>query len=58
MMARDMSRLNDEITVSHPDTGEQVSLAQALADLDNQLATVQKESNVYSVAATCFLRNS
>ncbi|WP_324030902.1 hypothetical protein [Pantoea sp. JZ2] len=53
-----MSRLNDEITVSHPDTGEQVSLAQALADLDNQLATVQKESNVYSVAATCFLRNS
>ena len=58
MMARDMSRLNDEITVSHPDTGENVSLAQALADLDNQLATVQKESNVYSVAATCFLRNS
>ncbi|MGC1084862.1 portal protein [Pantoea agglomerans] len=33
------------------------SLAQALADLDNQIATVQKESKVYNVAATCFLRN-
>lgn len=58
MVARDMSQANPDITIAHPDTGEPVSLAQALADLDNQLATVQKESNVYSVAATCFLRNS
>lgn len=58
MAARDMSQANPDITIAHPDTGEPVSLAQALADLDNQLATVQKESNVYSVAATCFLRNS
>lgn len=58
MAARDMSQSNPDITVLHPDTGEQVTLAQALADLDNQIATVQKESNVYSVAAACFLRNS
>lgn len=58
MAARDMSQANADLMVSHPDTGEQVTLAQALADLDNQLATAQKESNVYSVAATCFLRNS
>lgn len=58
MAARDMSQSNPDLMVSHPDTGEQVSLAQALADLDNQIVTAQKESNVYSVAATCFLRNS
>ncbi|MCX2192095.1 hypothetical protein ABEH29_07645 [Pantoea agglomerans] len=57
MAARDMSQANADIMISHPDTGEPVSLAQALADLDNQIATVQKESKVYSVAATCFLRN-
>lgn len=58
MAARDMSQANADLMVTHPDTGEQVTLAQALADLDNQLAIAQKESNVYSVAATCFLRNS
>ncbi len=58
MSARDMSQANPEIMVAHPDTGEQVTLAQALADLDNQIVTAQKESNVYSVAAACFLRNS
>lgn len=58
MAARDMSQANGELMVPHPDTGEQVSLAEALADLDNQIATAQKESSVYSVAATCFLRNS
>lgn len=58
MAARDMSQSNGDLMVAHPDTGEPVSLAQALADLDNQIANVQKESNVYSVAATCFLRNS
>ncbi|AWP32044.1 hypothetical protein B9D02_05385 [Pantoea vagans] len=58
MAARDMSQANADIMIAHPDTGEPVSLAQALADLDNQIATVQKESKVYSVAATCFLRNS
>lgn len=57
MAARDMSQANADIMIAHPDTGEPVSLAQALADLDNQIATVQKESKVYSVAATCFLRN-
>lgn len=58
MTARDMSQTNGELMVLHPDTGEQVSLAEALAELDNQIATAQKESSVYSVAATCFLRNS
>lgn len=58
MAARDMSHVNDELMVPHPDTGEQVSLAEALADLDNQISIAQKESSVYSVAATCFLRNS
>lgn len=57
MAARDMSQAGSDIMIAHPDTGETVSLAQALADLDNQIATVQKESKVYSVAATCFLRN-
>lgn len=57
MAARDMSQANADIMIAHPDTGDPVSLAQALADLDNQIATVQKESKVYSVAATCFLRN-
>lgn len=57
MAARDMSQTNADIMIAHPDTGEPVSLAQALADIDNQIATVQKESKVYNVAATCFLRN-
>lgn len=57
MAARDMSQANADIMIAHPDTGEPVSLAQALSYLDNQIATVQKESKVYSVAATCFLRN-
>ncbi|MGC1098558.1 hypothetical protein WKH53_14670 [Pantoea agglomerans] len=57
MAARDMSQANADVMIAHPDTGEPVSLAQALADLDNQIATVQKESKVYNVAATCFLRN-
>ena len=57
MAARDMSQANSDIMIAHPDTGETVSLAQALSDLDNQIATVHEESKVYSVAATCFLRN-
>lgn len=58
MAARDMSQSNPELNILHPDTGEIVPLSKALADMDEQIATVQKESRVYSVAAACFLRNS
>lgn len=58
MAARDMSQSNPDINVLHPDTGEMVPLSKALADMDEQIANVQKESRVYSVAAACFLRNS
>jgi len=57
LAARDMATANPEMTIAHPDTGQPVTLAEALADFDTQIATVQKESKVYSVAAACFLRN-
>lgn len=56
MTARDLAA-DADAKVLHPDTGQEVTLSRALADLDEQIAIVQKESNVYSVAATCFLRN-
>lgn len=56
MAARDLAA-DAETKILHPDTGQEVTLSQALADLDEQIATAQKESNVYSVAAACFLRN-
>ncbi|MCC3733713.1 hypothetical protein LLS47_12320 [Rouxiella badensis] len=56
LTARDIAA-DAEARVLHPDTGEEVSLSQALADLDEQINTVQRESDVYSIAAACFLRN-
>jgi hypothetical protein len=57
LAARDMASVNPETKILHPDTGKEVSLSEALADLDGQIATAQKESKVYSAAAACFLRN-
>lgn len=58
LAARDMASANAEMTITHPDTGQPMKLSEALAQFDEQIATVQKESKVYSVAAACFLRNS
>lgn len=57
MAARDMASANADMTITHPDTGQPMKLSEALAQFDEQIATVQKESKVYSVAAACFLRN-
>jgi len=57
MAARDMASTNAHMTITHPDTGQPVKLSEALAQFDEQIATAQKESKVYSVAAACFLRN-
>lgn len=57
LAARDMALANPDTKVLHPDTGKEMSLSEALADLDGQIATAQKESKVYSAAAACFLRN-
>ncbi|TNV22127.1 hypothetical protein FH968_04430 [Buttiauxella sp. B2] len=57
MSARDMALTNADMTITHPDTGQPVKLSEALAQFDEQIATTQKESKVYSVAAACFLRN-
>ncbi|MFN1147028.1 hypothetical protein [Serratia liquefaciens] len=57
LAARDMAAANPETKILHPDTGKEVTLSEALADLDGQIATAQKESKVYSAAAACFLRN-
>lgn len=57
LAARDMASANPEAKILHPDTGKEVTLSEALADLDGQIATAQKESKVYSAAAACFLRN-
>ncbi|MEZ2696190.1 hypothetical protein ACBQ19_14395 [Hafnia alvei] len=58
LAARDMASANAEMTITHPDTGQPMKLSEALAQFDEQITTVQKESKVYSVAAACFLRNS
>ncbi|HCL5343548.1 TPA: hypothetical protein N2G31_001474 [Salmonella enterica] len=57
MAARDMAATNPDLTISHPDTGQPAKLSDVLAEFDEQIQTVQKESKVYSVAAACFLRN-
>ncbi|EAA5446084.1 hypothetical protein JZA95_000773 [Salmonella enterica subsp. enterica serovar Anatum] len=57
MAARDMAATNPDLTISHPDTGQPTKLSDVLAEFDEQIQTVQKESKVYSVAAACFLRN-
>lgn len=57
LAARDMASANADLTITHPDTGQPMTLSEALAQFDEQIATVQKESKVYSVAAACFLRN-
>lgn len=57
MAVRDMATTNPDLTITHPDTGQPAKLSDVLADFDEQIQTVQKESKVYSVAAACFLRN-
>lgn len=57
MAARDMATTNPDLVITHPDTGNPAKLSDVLADFDEQIQTVQKESRVYSVAAACFLRN-
>ncbi|EAM5648722.1 hypothetical protein FJ537_03835 [Salmonella enterica] len=57
MAARDMATTNPDLTITHPDTGQPAKLSDVLAEFDEQIQTVQKESKVYSVAAACFLRN-
>ncbi|MEW5560604.1 hypothetical protein AB1287_10195 [Enterobacter asburiae] len=57
MVARDMATANPDLTVTHPDTGQQMKLSDVLADFDEQIQTAKSESKVYSVAAACFLRN-
>ncbi|EOZ5275754.1 hypothetical protein ACQSIR_003398 [Escherichia coli] len=57
MAARDMATANPDLTVTHPDTGQPAKLSDVLAEFDEQIQTVQAESKVYSVAASCFLRN-
>lgn len=57
MAARDMATANPDLTVTHPDTGQQMKLSDVLADFDEQIQTAKAESKVYSVAAACFLRN-
>lgn len=57
LAARDMAVINPDLTITHPDTGKPVKLSDVLAEFDEQIQTVQKESKVYSVAAACFLRN-
>ncbi|EBZ2910719.1 hypothetical protein D9P45_04985 [Salmonella enterica subsp. enterica serovar Mesbit] len=57
MAARDMVTTNPDLTITHPDTGQPAKLSDVLAEFDEQIQTVQKESKVYSVAAACFLRN-
>ncbi|EBR3458315.1 hypothetical protein DRK51_16375 [Salmonella enterica subsp. enterica serovar Fluntern] len=57
MAARDMAATNPDLTITHPDTGQPTKLSDVLAEFDEQIQAVQKESKVYSVAAACFLRN-
>ncbi|TCD18175.1 hypothetical protein E0D81_12700 [Lelliottia amnigena] len=57
MAARDMATTNPDLVITHPDTGKPAKLSDVLADFDEQIQAVQKESKVYSVAAACFLRN-
>ncbi|RZN40394.1 hypothetical protein FEK48_13140 [Escherichia sp. E2593] len=57
MAARDMATANPDLTVTHPDTGQQMKLSDVLADFDEQIQTAKAKSKVYSVAAACFLRN-
>ena len=57
MAARDMTTINPDLTITHPDTGQSAKLSDVLAEFDEQIQTVQSESKVYSVAAACFLRN-
>lgn len=58
LQARDLASNNPELSVIHPDTGEYIPLTEALAQLDEQIATAKKEAGVFEVAASCFLRNS
>ncbi len=54
------SRLAEEmpdLTIEHPDTGQQVKLSELLDEYNEQIATSQDAANVYPFVASCMLRN-
>lgn len=58
IQARELANSYPELTVAHPDTGETISLNEALRQFDEQITTAKNEAHVYDVAASCFLRNA
>ncbi|HHP1352154.1 TPA: hypothetical protein ACRX4E_000152 [Klebsiella quasipneumoniae] len=54
------SRLAEEIpdlTVEHPDTGQQVKLSDLMDEYNDKIATSQDSANVFPFVASCMLRN-
>lgn len=54
------SRLAEEIpdlTVEHPDTGQQVKLSDLMDEYNDKIATSQDSTNVFPFVASCMLRN-
>lgn len=54
------SRLAEEmpdLTVEHPDTGQQVKLSDLMEEYNEKIATSQDAADVYPFVASCMLRN-
>ena len=54
------SRLAEEIpdlTVEHPDTGQQAKLSDLMDEYNDKIATTQDSANVFPFVASCMLRN-
>ncbi|WP_427048805.1 hypothetical protein ACNF2L_16440 [Klebsiella pneumoniae] len=54
------SRLSEEmpdLTVEHPDTGQQVKLSDLIDEYNDKIATSQDSANVFPFVASCMLRN-
>ncbi|MGQ0400497.1 hypothetical protein [Klebsiella pneumoniae] len=54
------SRLAEEIpdlTVEHPDTGQQVKLSDLMDEYNDKIATSEDSANVFPFVASCMLRN-
>ncbi|STU67600.1 Uncharacterised protein [Klebsiella pneumoniae subsp. ozaenae] len=54
------SRLAEEIpdlTVEHPDTGQQVKLSDLMDEYNDKIVTSQDSANVFPFVASCMLRN-
>ncbi|BDA54144.1 hypothetical protein [Raoultella ornithinolytica] len=54
------SRLAEEIpdlTVEHPDTGQQVKLSDLMDEYNDKIASSQDSTNVFPFVASCMLRN-